>query len=171
MILLILRKFKIKQYIAFVLVFLDLLFLFKFNIYDITVGKQLSFYTASTFSKIPFGNVIYNYINTSAYVNSIYQHLFTAYFITTLIFSVVWGIILPLCLKNAELKKIYILSSIILIPIELLFMFLAYSGISYFQKTTVFDFGCFILLAAGIFFGWHIYKYIFNKKSKTEVLK
>lgn len=57
---------------------------------------------------------------------------------------------LPYLIKQASYRKLLQISAIVLIPCELLFMVLCYTGISY---DTVFDFGCFFLLFLGITIG------------------
>ena len=118
----------------------------------------------SIFSKVPFGNLIYHNIPE---ISVRYQPLFTRYFIVTFLFAVVWGVCLPYLIKQASYRKLLQISAIVLIPCELLFMVLCYTGISY---DTVFDFGCFFLLFLGITIGWKIYA-ILQERSKTAAKK
>lgn len=157
------RKYNLKQFVALPIFLANLIYFFNSNI-----GGALDT-TAANFdlgvrSIIPFGNVIFS-ASEDVDVIAYYQNLNNDYFITLVIFVLIWSLTFLVLNPKLNLKAMIIKSSAILLPINTFIMLACYFNVS---KGNVFDTGSYLVLflvPAAIFY----LKDKFSKDNKNSV--
>ncbi len=150
------RKWNFKKYIG--VISLSAIFgIYLYNIFgDIALGGASEF-DDFYYSKIPFGNLIYNHAGFDENIIAQYRHDFTIFFAITITFLILFGFIVVYFFEITHLKLFWLFSFIGLELIQILLMELSYRFLISKTYPLVFDTGAFILvpicLALGIVMG------------------
>ena len=150
------RKWNIKKYVGSIIVY-SISEVYVYNILgDVSLGGAKPF-DDNVYSKVPFGNLLYDYAQFDESILWQYQRDFFVFFAITITFFILFGCVCVYFYEIKSLKMFYWFSLIFFELIQFMIMQLSYRFLISKRYPLVFDTGAFILvplcLAIGIIIG------------------